>query len=284
MRGLWPITSIALSLPLIVAAGSSATENSPKPYSETGQPSGIVVLSNGSSPASASSGGVVMLPAAPHAVKESPGPVERPHPPVEAPRALAEPHHPAAIPESAKLVEPHGPVAATEPVKLVEPHHAVTAPESAKLVEPHRGPEALKPAFQRPKIAYPAEFQTESAMFLQHQLGLWNDTDARKFLGDPIRKRASYNKDDAVDGYIYAFSDPTRKYKEFELNFDGQTGKLRSVFVYPWKLTWQDCRRIWGDNVSSTEATRGRMFYSYLNRHLDVLVDRNGAVINLGLY
>jgi hypothetical protein len=56
------------------------------------------------------------------------------------------------------------------------------------------------------------------------------------------------------------------------------------VFVYPWKLTWLECRRIWGANVNSTEANKGRKFYSYINRRLDVLVDPGGKVISLGLY
>ena len=33
-----------------------------------------------------------------------------------------------------------------------------------------------------------------------------------------------------------------------------------------------------------TAANKGRKFYSYLDRHLDVLVDTGGNVISLGLY
>ena len=39
-----------------------------------------------------------------------------------------------------------------------------------------------------------------------------------------------------------------------------------------------------GANVSATEGNKGRVFYSYVNRHLDVLVDHDGKVISLGLY
>jgi hypothetical protein len=45
-----------------------------------------------------------------------------------------------------------------------------------------------------------------------------------------------------------------------------------------------ECRRQWGANVSAAEANKGRRFYSYMNRRLDVLVDQGGKVISLGLY
>jgi len=61
-------------------------------------------------------------------------------------------------------------------------------------------------------------------------------------------------------------------------------GALRAVFMYPAQMTWKECRRLWGMNVNATEAGKGRTFYSYNNRHLDVLVDPDGKVISLGLY
>jgi hypothetical protein len=49
-------------------------------------------------------------------------------------------------------------------------------------------------------------------------------------------------------------------------------------------MTWQACRRLWGAHVTARKANKGRTFYSYLNRRLDVLVDHTGKVISLGLY
>jgi hypothetical protein len=89
---------------------------------------------------------------------------------------------------------------------------------------------------------------------------------------------------DVENGRIYAFSDPTGRYREIELDFAKDTGLLRSVFVYPWKMTWADCRKLWGANVQSTPANKGRIFHSYQNRRLDVLVDQTGKVISFGLY
>jgi hypothetical protein len=59
---------------------------------------------------------------------------------------------------------------------------------------------------------------------------------------------------------------------------------LRTVFVYPVKMTWKECRRVYGTGVATNEAGNGRMFYSYINRRMDVLVDASGNVISLGIY
>ena len=106
--------------------------------------------------------------------------------------------------------------------------------------------------------------------------------DARKLLGEPSRPRPAYDENKTVNGTIYAFPDPTNKYKELELDFDLQTGTLRTVFVYPPRLSWQQCRRQWSGPVAAADAGRGRKFYSYTNRRLDVLVDPAGEVISLG--
>ena len=141
-----------------------------------------------------------------------------------------------------------------------------------------------RPILRRPKSIYPDEMIDESAAYLQHRLGSWTEESARQLLGEPVRHRFSFDSDKQVNGHIYTFSDPTKRYREFELDFDKDSGFLRTVFVYPWRMTWEECRKLWGAGVSSTEAYGGRTFYSYVNRRLDVLVDRGGKVINFGLY
>ena len=131
---------------------------------------------------------------------------------------------------------------------------------------------------------YPAGFTQESAVFCQRELGHWTLTDARALLGEPIRQRAAIDDDSTESGHIFAFHDPTRRYRELELDFDKDKGLLRTVFIYPWNLTWTECRKLWGAKVSATEGNAGRVFYSYVNRRLDVLVDHDGKVISLGLY
>ncbi len=142
-----------------------------------------------------------------------------------------------------------------------------------------------RPALKRPIfVIYPAEFEQDSGMFCQKQIGKWREDDAAAVLGSPAANRPAYGDKHSVNGLIYAFNDPTNRYKQLELDFDGDTGMLRTVFVYPWKMSWVDCRRLWGTNVSAADANQGRRFYSYLNRRVDVLVDATGKVISIGLY
>jgi hypothetical protein len=129
----------------------------------------------------------------------------------------------------------------------------------------------------------PAELKTESAIYLQRRLGTWRERDAREILGEPRRRRDAYEQG-VVTGDIFAFGDPTNRYREFELLFDRQTKTLRSAFIYPWRMTWNECRELWGNEVNATVLANGNIFRSYLNRRLDVLVDKTGTVINLGIY
>ncbi len=139
----------------------------------------------------------------------------------------------------------------------------------------------LRPA---PKSFLPAEFERDSGFFCQKLIGAWTERDAYNLLGAPIRRRPAFDADQTANGQILAYSDPTSRYRLIELDFAQNTGLLRTVFVYPWKMRWQECRHLWGAQVQSTEANKGRTFYSYVNRRLDVLVDAAGNVISLGLY
>jgi hypothetical protein len=186
------------------------------------------------------------------------------------------PAAPAPAPE--KITLP-GPTPVTAAAKL--------APSSAKSVQ--------DPALRRPlpqpvvpaapvKPSPQLQIGREVAAYCQKQIGQWKESDARKLLGEPKRHRPAYDEKKSVNGTIYAYTDPTNKYKELELDFDLQTGSLRTVFVYPPRLTWQQCRRLWNGPVAAADAARGRKFYSYTNRRLDVLVDPGGNVISLGWY
>lgn len=131
---------------------------------------------------------------------------------------------------------------------------------------------------------YPASFEEDSAGFCHDMIGQWTESDARFLLGEPTRKRPAFDDQGGQNGTIFAFTDPTNRYREIELDFDRNSHTLRTVFVYPYHLTWQDARRRWGANVNETTANDGRRFYSYADRRLDVLVDSTGKVISIGLY
>jgi hypothetical protein len=166
------------------------------------------------------------------------------------------------------------------------PAPVVPAPETANTTAP-AAPALASEEKERPPLLshiYPPSFEADAAVFCQKLIGQWTVADARFLLGEPTRQRPAWDDHQRENGRIYAFSDPTKRYREIELDFDAASGTLRTVFVYPWSLTWQDCRRIWGVQVSETEGANGRKFYSYFNRKLDVLVDPSGRVVSLGLY
>ena len=164
----------------------------------------------------------------------------------------------------------------------VAPAQVVQSATEVRLAPPPPDPD--RPVFRRPKREYPPEFERDSADYLNQQIGIWQQVDAQGLLGEPQGQRAAYSDDGTVNGQIVAFSDPTDRYKQLELDFDRETGRLRTLFVYPLDMTWQDCRHTFGLNVRSTQANKGRTFYSYLDRRLDVLVDAAGKVISLGMY
>jgi len=160
------------------------------------------------------------------------------------------------------------------------------APLAAAPARPEAPPteDAERPLLRRAVPAYPAEFGIESALFCQKHIGAWALDDAAGLLGEPKGHRVSLDDDGVENGDIFAFSDASSRYRELELDFDRESGALRTVFAYPWKMSWQECRKLWGVRVSATDADKGRTFYSYLDRRLDVLVDPTGKVISFGLY
>src|ERR1035438_1675909 len=112
---------------------------------------------------------------------------------------------------------------------------AKPAPPPAKPVQDatlRRPLPLLIPAAQAKPSPPSLEIGREVAAYCQKQIGHWKENDARKLLGEPKRHRPAYDEKHSVNGTIYAYTDPTNKYKELELDFDLQTGNLRTVFVY----------------------------------------------------
>jgi hypothetical protein len=189
-----------------------------------------------------------------------------------------------AQPPVLRKSEPADNVVFTLPGRAAAPAAAVAG---LPATEVHLAPPADdkdRPVLRRPKREYPAEFERDSADYLNGQIGIWQQVDAQALLGEPVGERPSFSDDQAVNGHILAFTDPTGKYSQLELDFDSDTGLLRTLFAYPQSMTWQECRYSFGANVRTTQANKGRTFYSYLDRRLDVLVDANGKVVSLGMY
>jgi hypothetical protein len=170
----------------------------------------------------------------------------------------------------------------TRVVQSSEPGTSVVVLPGARPIARPVTAKRLAAAETRPSAPGPAS--AEGSIYFPKLIGTWKLADARRILGRPTHQRPSRESDQTVSGQIYAFPDPTNRYKEVELQFDQADGKLSAVFMYPAEMTWKECRRLWGMNVDATEAGKGRTFYSYNNRHLDILVDTEGKVISLGLY
>lgn len=217
---------------------------------------------------------------------------------VKLPGAPVSPN-PAVVPPSAPLLVPEllpEPAPATPgPNKLpavFSTQDVAPKPAPVKSAPPAVHPKPAKPLAEaesnpiakKPKPTLPPDFAKDSALFCQKQISHWKEADAQSLLGTPLRQRAAYDDNKTVNGTIYAFSDPSGRYKEMELDFDKSTGNLRTVFGYPPQMTWDECLHLWGDKVAAADAKQGRTFYSYLDRRLDVLVDQNGKVISLGMY
>jgi hypothetical protein len=264
MKWLQVISSVALASQMAIhavpAESDSAQPKTIPPVLRPSEPTDNVVLK---------------LPGAPVAPQRAAAPAtfpDPPAPPVPAPaKSSAVAPAPATQPVLAEKMPPPPPKPVETALGREMPKSPVDAESPAAAI--------------RPKPALPAEFARDSALFCQKQIGHWKVSDARSLMGAPLRQRPAYGDDKkTANGRIYAFSDPTGHYKELELDFDKSTGTLRTVFGYPPKLTWKDCQRLWGTQVATADARQGRVFYSYLNRRLDVLVDQQGNVISLGLY
>jgi S1-C subfamily serine protease len=159
-----------------------------------------------------------------------------------------------------------------------------TAPEQVKAAaEP-----TVVPAVSSANVKVPEELtQSGIAVFLQKRLLSWTEEDARNVFGDPVAHRLGYDNFHNVISDINAYSDPTLLMQKAELAFDAKTKRLTNVYLYPLRMTWEDCKKLWGENVSvqrNLAANDGSKFHIYKDRHLNVLLDRHNNVVSLGIY
>ena len=157
------------------------------------------------------------------------------------------------------------------------PTETTTPTKSSETASP--APPAAARAAAEAKITKPI------GEYLDPMLGKWSPADAEAVLGHPTTHRFAYDTNKTVDGDIYAYDDPTRFARLIELNFDGKTNRLRAVYLYPSaRITWEDCKKMYGDNVQKTRGADGTKFYAYRDRRVSVLLDKNDLVINFGLF
>ena len=118
-------------------------------------------------------------------------------------------------------------------------------------------------------------------VFLERRFGVWTLDDAKAVLGEPHGHR--FGAGDPIPE-IWAFDDPTKVARQVELLFDAKTKMFHDFYAYPVNMTWEDCKKIWGDNVKAQKGQNGNKFYMYKNRHMNVLVAPNGTVLSVGVY
>jgi len=113
------------------------------------------------------------------------------------------------------------------------------------------------------------------------QLNVWTLQDARKVLGDPIPAiRVIYERDSGgnVIRETNNFADPTGRFARLALGLDPKTKRLAMVWVYPVKMMWDDCKRLWGKNVQELKSTvADRKVYRYKDHRLTAYLDKRNS-------
>jgi Trypsin-like peptidase domain len=138
------------------------------------------------------------------------------------------------------------------------------------------------PANPTPRVS--EEMKKASFVYLGTKIGKWNQADAETELGPPLRHRFAYDQNQQITGDIYAYSDPTKALREFELDYDVKTKLISNLYGFPWDMSWEQCKSLWGENASLKRNANGTKFYLYRDRKLNVLLDKSGKVISLGVY
>lgn len=178
---------------------------------------------------------------------------------------------------SANQLQPLASIYEPEPAKPDD-----TANRADGKARPAAAASEAKPPVSTPVVS--DGMKSNSIQYVESKLFAWTEDDARRELGEPTRRRERRDRHNIVDGDIYSYPDPTRLVRNFELFFNVRTKRLETVYVFPWNLTWDGAKKMWGDKVTIIKNPDGTRFYAYKDRHLELLVDRNGRVINFWVY
>src|SRR5579862_9270336 len=116
------------------------------------------------------------------------------------------------------------------------------------------------------------------AAYLQSKLYQWTVGDARQVMGEPLAHEYVYDDSHNMTNEIYAFKDPTLVMHHVALSFDSKTSFMREFSMYPFGMTWNDCQRQFGKDVTILPSANGMKTYSYKNMHLNVRLDNSDRV------
>lgn len=134
-----------------------------------------------------------------------------------------------------------------------------------------------------PSKAFAEMLQSGLAEFLDDRLLKWMDNDASSTMGEPLSHRYGYDNAHNVTQDIFSYSDPTLQMQKVELGFDVKTRRLTNIYLYPLRMTWDECKNLYGTRYR-VQYLEGRKFYLYKDRRLNVQVDKHNNVFSMGLY
>jgi TonB family protein len=132
--------------------------------------------------------------------------------------------------------------------------------------------------------AIPGELAEQSAAYMQRRLHVWQVGDAQAELGRPTNHRIASDQNDRAYGEVFSYTDPTKRYRQFDLTFDFESKKLREVRVFPWHVTLDQCKQIWGDRFEEQRRPDGIRLYVYRYQRVSVLARDTGEVLSFDLW
>lgn len=113
--------------------------------------------------------------------------------------------------------------------------------------------------------------------YIQTKFGKWSLAEARLELGDPIRQTSLDRSD------VYVFKDPSNLFREVTLFFDHKSKALISLSVYPWNLSWRQCKETLGEKYWKKKTETGTT-YMYKDKPVNVYVDDREQVTSIGTF
>jgi serine/threonine protein kinase len=121
--------------------------------------------------------------------------------------------------------------------------------------------------------------------YLRSKLGIWTAEDAQNVINAPTAHRFDYDNFHSVVGDIYSYLDPTLQMLKVELSFDSNTKRLKEAYLYPNRMTWDQCKQLWGEDVEISTNPDGTKLHVYKDPiRIRVNLDKDSNVISLVLY
>lgn len=122
------------------------------------------------------------------------------------------------------------------------------------------------------------------APFLLRQVGVWTADDAQNTIGDPVNHRYGYDQSKNIISNIYIYRDPLGTGPNFGIAFGSKTEKMSAAFLYPVGITWDQVKKMWGDDVNVVKNPDGTKFHNYKNARVNLKLGKNSNVMGIVVY